>query len=152
MISRNNFERKKSMKKITKILIASILAMSMLFALSLPIFAASGGGTIVQPMWTSIRTASVDMSFSGTSGNATGSASKQSTATSIEGTVTVYKNVDEKWVYVADGHASKKLGMLIVSVDFTCQSGVTYKAVFDVKAYTGTLEETETFECTKMCP
>ncbi len=140
------------MRKITKTIITAILGLVMLSAVSLPIFAAGGDETTtIQPRWTSIATASVDMSFSGTSGNATGTAAKQSTATSIEGTVIVYKMVGSQWIYVAEGYATKKLGMLIVSVDFTCQKGVTYKAVFDITAYTGTAIETATFEYIECC-
>ena len=43
-------------------------------------------------------------------------------------------------------------GTLAVSGEFSCESGVTYKAEFVVTVYTGTFAETETTEISKRCP
>ena len=48
---------------------------------------------------------------------------------------------------MADGYAQKAVGTLIVTAEFTAEPGATYKAVFEVTAYTGNAAETETVEC-----
>lgn len=106
----------------------------------------------VTPRWVSINAIELNMSFDGSYGNALGTASKQSTATSIEGTLTLYKLVDDDWVYMDEWYNSKTRGTLAVTGDFTCESGVTYKAVFVVTVYTGTTAETETVEHIDECP
>ena len=55
---------------------------------------------------------------------------KQSGATSVEGTVTVYKLVGSDWVYVDSAYESTKR-TLFVSVDFVAESGAQYKAVLE---------------------
>lgn len=132
------------MKKTTKILVTVLLALAMIIPAAVPAFAAIP--ETVQPRWTSIATIQLDMTFDGADGNATGVARKQGTATNIEGTVTVYKQVGNDWVYVEDTYAQKSVGTLIVSVDFYAEEGTTYKMVFEVTAYTGNAAETETIE------
>lgn len=135
------------MKNTTKITITLLLVLAMLVPATVGALAASSQK--VQPRWASIATIELDMTFVGTEGNATGGARKQSTATNIEGTMTVYKLVNGSWVFVADGYAQKRVGTLIVSVDFYAEEGVTYKQVFEVTAYTGNDAETETVEYTE---
>ena len=138
------------MKKTTKITITLLLVLAMLVPATVGALAASSQK--VQPRWTSIFTIELNMSFDGDEGNATGGARKQSTATNIEGTLTVYKLVGNSRVYIADGYAQKSVGTLIVSVDFYAESGATYIGVFEVTAYTGSAAETETVDVTKTCP
>lgn len=135
------------MKKTTKITITLLLVLAMIVPATVGALAASSQK--VQPRWTSIFSIELDMTFDGVEGNATGVARKQSTATNIEGTMTVYKLVNGSWVFVADGYAQKSFGTLIVSVDFYAEEGVTYKQVFEVTAYTGNDAETETVEYTE---
>ena len=137
------------MNKITKIITAVLLTVAMMIPATIGVFAASPEK--VQPRWTSIATIELDISFDGTEGNATGAARKQSTATNIEGTVTVYKRVGHSWIFVADGYAQKAVGTLFISVDFVAEEGATYKAEFEVTAYTGSAAETEIVSHSETC-
>ena len=132
------------MKRTTTIIVTLLLALAMMVPATIGVFAALPEQ--VQPRWTSISSIELDLAFDGTEGNATGLARKQSTATNIEGTVTVYKQVGSDWVFVADGYAQKAVGTLFVSVDFVAEKNTTYKMVFSVTAYTGSAAETETVE------
>ena len=138
------------MKKTTKITITLLLVLAMLVPATVGALAASSQK--VQPRWTSIFTIELPMTFDGTSGNATGLARKQSTATNLEGVLTVYKLVNDSWIFVGDASGEKPVGTLRLSVDFYAESGVTYKAVFEVTAYTGSAAETETVDYIKTCP
>ena len=60
--------------------------------------------------------------------------------------------MDDDWVYVDEWYDCKTRGTLAVGDVFPCVSGVTYKAVFVVTAYTGTTPETETVEYIETCP
>ena len=137
------------MKKFTKITLAVLMTLAMMIPATVGAFAATPQR--VEPRWTSIFSIEIDMTFDGTEGNALGVARKQSTATNIEGTVTVYKRVGHSWIFVADGYAQKSVGSLIVSVDFVAEAGATYKAEFEVTAYTGSAAETETVSYTETC-
>ena len=106
----------------------------------------------ITPRWTSIYSIDLVMSFDGSEGNVTGTSSKQSTATRIEGTVFLYELAEDDWIYIGEWYNSRSRGTLAVSGDFTCESGVTYKAVFVVTAYTGSIPETETVEYIDTCP
>lgn len=136
---------------IPKILITAILAMLMLFGGTLSTFAAAIQEPSISPLWENIYIMRADISFSESDGNATGSTRKQSTADSIEGTLTVYKWENNDWVYIDSAYGSKTIGTLAVSIDFTCVSGVEYKAVWVVTAYSDGVAETDTYECTKVC-
>ena len=137
------------MKRTTKITVILLLVFAMMLPATLSLFAAKP--RTVQPRWTSIATIELTLIFSGTEGNAGAVARKQSTATNLEGTLTVYKQVGNDWVFVADTYGQKPVGSLGLSVDFTGEIGVLYKAVFEVTAYTGNVGETEIVDCTELC-
>ena len=138
------------MKKTIKITITLLLVLAMIVPATVGALAASSQK--VQPRWTSIFSIELNMTFDGTSGNATGLARKQSTATDLEGILTVYKIVNGNWIFVNDTSGRKPIGTLGLSVDFYSESGATYIAVFEVTAYTGNAAETETVDVTKTCP
>lgn len=126
------------------------LVTMLLFSWSVCFFGTNVGA--VTPRWASILSIDLVMGFDGNEGTVTGIASKQSTASKIEGTVYVYKLVGDDWIYVDEWYNSKTRGTLAVEGTFSCESGVTYKAVFVVTAYTGTIPETETVEYIRQCP
>lgn len=132
-------------------LVVVLVLMMIMSCTAVRIFAASDAPTI-QPRWTSIHHMDLDMSFSGRDGNVSAAASKQSTANLIEGTLYLYKLVDDEWVYMDEWYKSKAIGTLGISGDFVCESGVTYKGVFTVTAYTNGVAETETIEYSETCP
>lgn len=106
----------------------------------------------VTPRWTNIVSINLAISFDGNEGNVSAIVVKQSSATSVEGTVTLYELVDDQWVYIDEWYNSKSRGTLVVGGDFVCESGVTYKAVFVVTAYSGSTPETATEEYIAECP
>ena len=108
--------------------------------------------TAVTSRWVSINSMDVDMAFVGNVGNASGTAGKQSTATSIEGWLTVFELIDGEWEEVDQWYSCRTRGNLGISGDFVCQSGKSYKAKFEIVVYTGTATEEETIEVIKTCP
>ena len=140
------------MKKFSKTLAAILLILTMICASSLTTLAALPEDNTVEPQWDSISNIAMDLIFSGTEGNATGLARKQSTATRIEGTLTVYKELSNgSWEMVDQVYGSKTVGTLGLGFYFEGEVGVQYKAVFEVTAYTGSTPESETFERYATC-
>ena len=131
------------MKKPLKIVLTVLMTVALLIPTSVSAFAAlppDDGKAELQ--WTSISSMSVDMVLD---------ARRQSTASSIEGTVTVYKLVGDTWEFVADAYKSTTRVTLAVSVDFEAESGYTYKAEFEVTAYTNGTGESHTATWTEVC-
>lgn len=143
------------MKK-TKILkkIITVISLVMVIATlsSVTAFAALPKDELVQPLWDSILHMEVVIVYDDGIGTASGLASRQSTASFIEGTLTVYKKVNGQWVFVDDAYNSRSRVSLGVDLDFPAESGVTYKAVFTVTAYTNNVPETHTIYYTETCP
>lgn len=136
----------KIIKKVVSICLTAILVCSF----SVCLFATSVSAATMR--WASILSIDLVMVFDGNEGTVTGIASKQATASKIEGTVYVYKLVGDDWIYVDKWYNSKTRGTLGVEGIFYCESGVKYKEVFVVTAYTGTAPETETVEYIRQCP
>ena len=134
----------------------SALAMMLLVVLLCSFFvnvsASERSETTVTPRWVSIYSINLNMAFDEYSGVVTAVATKKSGASLIEGTLYLYKLVNGEWVYMNEWYKSKAIGTLGVSGDFISESGVTYKGVFTVTAYTNGVPETETVEYTKTCP
>lgn len=105
----------------------------------------------IMPLWESIHYMEVNTNFSGGKYNAVGSASKQSTATSIEGTLTIYQEINGEWVYLAEWSKSVTRGTLAVSGSVDATTGSNYKAVFEVTAYTGNSPEYDVMEEIDYC-
>ena len=140
------------MKKLKKI---GVLLLS-IFMLS-PMFATLGYAALpkedsISPLWTSIYSVDFYMDFNGTTCCPGVIAYKQSTATSIEGTLTVYEEVGNSWVEVDSWYGISTRGALVLGEDFAATSGVRYKAELYIVAYIGTTPESETFEIIKTCP
>lgn len=141
------------MKKTTKIITTLILAIVLCVGASVSTFAAAVETASIQPRWTSIGSVSHDTTFSETgNGNTYAIARKQSTATSIEATLTLYKKIGSSYYFVDSVSGSKTIGSVALSIDFPCTSGVTYKSVLMVTAYTGSDAESEMFEVIRTCP
>ena len=140
------------MKKSVKTVISLVLVSVMALCFSVNIFAIDDQVQYVTPRWTSIYHIDLDLGFSGTTGTFLAAASKQSTANLIEGTVYLYKWVNNDWQYINEWYKSKAVGTLGIGADFTAERGVTYKVVFEVTAYTNGVPETETVEYSETCP
>ena len=140
------------MKKPLKIVLTVLMTVALLIPTAVSAFAAlppDDGKAEIQ--WTSISFMNVDIVFDGSASQASGMARRQSTASSIEGTVTVYKLVGDTWEFVADASKSTTRVSLGVSVDFEAESGYTYKAEFEVTAYTNGTGESHTATWTEVC-
>ncbi len=135
------------MKKITKTIVCIALTLMMLCISPIACFAALPEDNTIEPQWVGIADMGVDINFNETLGRATGIARKHSTASKIEASLYVYKQVgDNEWEYLGANHGEKTVGTLALSVDFTPEVGATYRALFDVTAYTNNVPETEIIE------
>lgn len=134
-------------KKGIKALLSISLALIMIGSLTVPICAAQKEETTVQPLWTSIASMDVDMAFVGNEGCAAATARKQSTASSIEGVLYVFKWTGSTWEVVGHDEGSKSVGTLGLVVYFTAEVGVQYKAMLRVVAFTNGIGEVESIEC-----
>ena len=140
-------------KKIFKKFIGTIFCCLILLSCTISAFASEiPGNSEVIPRWESIEYATVNIGFSNGICNPTGTAYKQTSATSIEGTLTLYKEVNGVWVYVDEWYKSTTRSTLAISGEINAISGVRYKAVFNVVAYTGSSSETYSTEFIKRCP
>ena len=136
-------------KRFLKVFVC-LLAALMLFSVN--VFAAETEQSNVSPRWVSIFNIDLTMAFYDNVGSVTGTASKMSTASMIEGTLYVYGYINNQWVCIDQAYKSKAIGSLGITFDFDAESGVEYKAEFVVTAYTNGVPETETVENIKICP
>ncbi|MBQ8389006.1 MAG: hypothetical protein IJX46_08785 [Clostridia bacterium] len=137
-----------------KIAVSVILTFAMLVgaAFLTPVGAAQIEDETVSPLWVGISSVNVDMSFSGNNGNAIGTLTKSSTASSMEATLTVYRWSGSQWVFVDSASGTKTRGTLALSISFDAVAGTRYKAVFDVTVYTNNVPESESIDVEKTCP
>ena len=101
-------------------------------------------GDSIQPYWAYMNVVQPDMSFSGTTGTATVTVSRIfGVTTLLEGTLTVYKQSGNDWIYVdsTEGSSTRSLNL---TLPFQAVKGATYKAVLDVTAYSSTDSESDT--------
>ena len=108
--------------------------------------------TAVEPRYASINLLSCNLSIADGNTGATGTATKKSSASSIEGTLVVYEQCGNNWIKVDEVYKSVTRGSLAVQIDFVAVSGTTYKAVWTVTAYTNGVGETVVIEDIKTCP
>ena len=139
------------MKKTQKTFAIIVSLICVLAFAASPCLADSADG--IMPRWTGISSITSFLEFFGAEGEATLAATKNSDATSIEGIVTVYKNVEGQWIYVDSLTSITTRNTVFVSIVFEATSGVEYKMEVEVTAYNGTIvieEFTETKY--KTCP
>ena len=123
----------KIMKKTISIALI-LLALSLLFAV--PSYAALPEDNAVMPLWDNISTVISDLVFTSDGvGTASGAVVRKIGVELLEGTMSVYKNVNGEWVLVGSDYNSATRGSLGVDFEFIGEPGVEYKAVFNVTAY-----------------
>lgn len=138
--------KRKDLKKITSVFLVVMLLLgcfSYLFVIET---------SAATPRWASILSVDLSMVVETSGGEVSGIAIKKVTASKIEGTVTLYRLEGENWVFVDEWYNSRTKGTLAVVGEFACVSGVTYKTVFVVTAYTDNVPESFTVERTEVCP
>ncbi len=106
----------------------------------------------VQPCWDNISYMHLTHGFYDEFGMASGMGTRQTDATGSVGTVTVYKKVNNQWVYVDSWTDSTTRKNLIIEGEFPAISGVEYKSVFTFTVYRGVMGETHTTEYIERCP
>ena len=131
-------------------IIALFLAGLSLFPLTTPISAELPDSGIIAPQWESIVNIKVDFIFSDSIATLTVTRRDQ-TVTKLEGTLTVYKKVGNNWVYVTS-NSDTSARALAIDVEFAPVSGVTYKAVAEVTAYSSSGSEPATSSKIATCP
>ncbi len=137
------------MKKIVKLCLLTLTSILVLSLMTVSCFAAKP--PTVAPLWNNISEIDLIVGISGNNGNATGTLIKQPGATRSEGTLTLYRQVGDNWIYVDSAYKSSTRG-LAVNIDFYAESGVQYKAVFEGTAYRGDVGESHTITRYKTCP
>lgn len=137
------------MKKIVKLCLLTLTSILVLSLMTVSCFAAKP--PTVAPLWNNISEIDLIVGISCNNGNATGTLIKQPGATRSEGTLTLYRQVGDNWIYVDSAYKSSTRG-LAVSIDFYAESGVQYKAVFEGTAYRGDVGESHTITRYKTCP
>ena len=146
------------MTKTIKILIAFAMCVLMLLMTSINVFAevistedidfGNESGEIM-PLWDNIAACRIDITYNNGAGNATGSVTKKTGVTLLEGTIDIYENDNGEWIYIGSWSNSTTRNTLAVSADFDAIQGSEYKAEFTINAYRGTTVETHTMETTK---
>ena len=137
-----------------KIAVSVILTFAMLAgaAFLTPVGAAQIEDAVIEPLWVGISSIDSNITFSNGVGNAIGTLTKNSTASSMEATLTVYRWSGSQWVFVDSASGAKTRGTLMLSIDFNAVAGTKYKAVFDVTVYTNNVPESESINVEKTCP
>lgn len=133
-------------------LIALLMASLTLLLFATSVSAKIPDDGIVAPCWEYMNSISVDISFLGTKGTASVSVDRiYQVTTRLEGTLTVYKQVGDDWVYV-DSQSGTSTRALSIEFEFDAESGVKYKAVADVTAYGSSGSESDSATKEKTCP
>lgn len=135
-----------------KKLISLILAVFLLAALPTAMYANENDpDSGITPYWDNMARIDLSINFTGTSGTASVIVDRVfGVTTSIEGTLTVYKKVGSKWVYV-DSTTGTSTRTFALELEFTGSKGTTYKAVADITAYGTGGSESESVEKEKTC-
>lgn len=131
-------------------IITLLLAGLSLLPLTTPISAKVPNNGIITPCWNYMEAVDIEFNFLNSTANLLVERRSQVT-TKIEGTLTVYKKVGNRWVYVAS-NSDSSTRTLSVDVEFDAVSGVTYKAVAEVTAYSVSGSEPATNSKIATCP
>lgn len=135
-----------------KKLISLFLVILMVSMFVVPSSAAVIPDETVMPCWNNISNVIVEVCFPNGNGTATVDVMRvYGVTTSISATLTLYKLVNGQWIYMdsTSGSSTRSLGLELY---FDADSGVTYKAVADITAYSNTEVETESLSDIETCP
>ena len=118
--------------------VISVLSLVALLVCLLTPCVCAGNADGIMPRWTGVRDLNAFLDFYGNEGEASLSSTKDSTATKLEGVITIYKWVNGQWVYVDSMSKSVTRGTLGMIMEFDGISGVQYKMEVEITAYSGT--------------
>ena len=133
-----------------KQVLLSLTALLLCMLFIIPASAAGDDG--IMPLWDSIGDIVTEVSFDGSEGRFSVDVARLfGITTSLEATLTLYKYVDGDWVYM-DSISGSSTRSLSLYKTFEAESGVTYKAVAEVTAYSSAGAETATVDDIETCP
>ncbi len=132
-----------------KKVISLLLSVVMMVTLSLNVFANSN----IQPYWEYMNDITLSLYFSGKTGTATVTVGRIYSVTDcLTATLTIYEQVGDDWVDISS-KSTTSLRSLFLDIDFTGESGVTYKAEAEITAYgSDGGSESETVSKIETCP
>lgn len=133
------------MKKIISIILACIL----LVITGVSAYAAPQESA--EPFWININKINNVITFNGTSGNASASIYGKSGTTKITGTLTVYRQSGDNWIYVGQDSDTVTSNIMSLSVDFTGYYESNYKSVFSFTVTRNGVNESESDTVYKIC-
>ena len=128
------------------------LALTIGIALSMTINIIAAMPETLQPLWDNIGSMVSLIGFEESTGTATATATSKTGSSSMEGTLTVYKQTSSGWEYIDEDSDSTTGRSLGLEVTFDAESGEYYKAVFELVVTKNGVEETETKTSYKTCP
>ena len=106
----------------------------------------------IMPMWTNIYSVSTYINFGGTKGTATASITGEDGTERISATLAIYvQNSNGGWTYITHTGTYTNDERLILSVDFSGESGKYYKAVLNTVVTIDGVEESTTKTSYKTC-
>ena len=136
-----------------KILSLILVLFTLCTAFALPTYAALPEDNAVMPLWENINAVSSEIAFTSEGiGSAEGVVVRKVGVELLEGTMTVYKNVNGGWEFVTSAYNSATRGTLGVAAPFEAVPGVEYKAVFNATAYRNGVGESIEKIVYRTCP
>ena len=122
-----------TIKKTTTLVLFSIFLLALI-----PFSSHASNVPAIMPRWNGIGDESASLVFYGNEGEAVATIGKVNPATSLEGTLTVYKYINGEWICVDSVTKSTTRATLNIVIVFDGTSGVEYKLELFVTAYNGT--------------
>lgn len=112
------------------------------FAMTLAVGVNAALPETVEPMWDNITRMTNLFSFNGSSGTSSCTLVARSGTTSIEGTITIYQQIDGEWVFVDSTSDSSSSMVLTMSLTVDGEADGYYMSVFEVTVTRNGIEET----------
>ena len=122
-----------TIKKTTALVLFSIFLLVLI-----PFSSHASNEPAIMPRWTGVGNVNTSLVFYENEGEAVATIGKVNPATSLEGTLTIYKKIDGSWVYVDSITNSTTRATLNLVMIFDGISNVEYKMELFVTAYNGT--------------
>lgn len=106
----------------------------------------------ITPYWANMNSITMDIYFSGANSIASALVEKVGGVTTLlSGSLTLYRKSGTDWIYVSST-SSASTRTLALTIGFSATSGVQYKSVLNVTAYSATGSESETVTKISTCP
>ena len=124
------------MKRLMSVLLLVI------FAMSLTVGTSAALPETMEPMWDNITQMRNTFAFNDSSGTSSCSLIAKSGTTLIEGTITIYQQIDGEWVFVDSTSDSSSSMVLTMSLTVDGEADGYYMSVFEVTVTRNGIEET----------